>query len=177
VRVFRRSAKLLTGGAIVASTLLVGGSAGAATPIDLSGAEVCALAAEVETGTALGGTVTRPTSSTIGTPQCMYFLRTAAGTTVSVTVAVQRADGDLGGKTGTKAYKYVLKQNKGYSGAAKFVKVPQVGTMASFADGPNTNLMFALTRDGRVITMAGTDLTKQGAQALGQLVVANLDKR
>ena len=100
------------------------------------------MAAEVETGTALGGTVTRTSASTSGTPQCMYFLKTADGSSVSVTVAVQRADDDLSGRTGTKAYKYVLKQNKTYSGGAKFVKVPGVGTMASFADGPSTNFLF-----------------------------------
>lgn len=135
---------------------------------------MCALVTATDAGTALGGTVTRTTASATGTPQCMYFLKNAAGTNVSVTIAVQRAEGDLGGRAGKKAYRYVLKQNKANSGGAKFVKLAGVGTDASYADGSVTNLAFALTKDGRVITLAGTDLTKPGARALGELLVSNI---
>jgi len=159
---------------MVAVTLLAIAPALAATPADLTGDAVCALAPDADAAAALGGTVTRTTASTSGTPQCMYFLRRADGTSVSVTVAVQRADADLGGRTGKKAYQYVLKQNKAYSGGAKFVKLAGVGTTATYADGSATNLALAATKDGRVITMAGTDLTKRTARALGTLVVANL---
>lgn len=62
----------------------------------------------------------------------MYFLKNGEGTDGSVTVAVQRAESDLGGTTGRKAYDYVLKQNKAYRGGAKFVKLAGIGKVACY---------------------------------------------
>lgn len=148
---------------------------GAAVPTDLTGTEVCDLLGTAEVGTALGVTVASSSPSTSGTPQCSYTYRDAAGTTTNVVVAVQRAEGDLGGRTGKKAHKYAVKLNKTYAGkGSKFSNVKGVGVAATFADGKATKNLILATKDGRVVTVAGSGLTKASASALGKAVAAQL---
>lgn len=149
---------------------------GAATaPADLTGAQVCALLTPAEIEGALGVTVQATSPTTSGTPQCTYLNRSSAGVTTNVLVAVQRTDGDLDGRTGKKAYKYAVKLNKAFAPkGASFSQLKGVGVAATFAEGSATKLLIVATRDGRVFTIAGSDLTRATATTLGKAVATKL---
>jgi hypothetical protein len=124
------------------------------SPPDLDADQVCALVDRAVVEAALDTVVTGVNPRDASTPQCSYDVE-VDGTITNVLVAVMRADDDLGGRVGPKAFKFAVKLNKLYAGKAKITKVRDLGARATFFDGRSTNLLVVLADDGHVFTIVG----------------------
>ncbi len=148
--------------------------AGTSAPVDLTGTEVCALVDTAAMESAVAATVDGATPSEGGTPQCSYSYQAGSGTFTNVALAVMRVEDDLGGRVGAKAFKYAVAQNKIYAGKAKFKKLKGLGERAVFVRGSTRSGIIVLHDSGRVITIFGSALTKQSAQAIASAAVDGL---
>jgi hypothetical protein len=151
-----------------------GSVASAAAPPDLTPDEVCALVETTTVEQVLAVTVDVAEPVTGGTPQCSYAYQDSEGTFTNLSLAVMRSEDDLGGRTGKKAFKYAIQQNRLYAPkGTKFKKVKGVGERAVFVEGSALNLMIIGTADGRVVTITGS-LSRNEAAEIGVAAVSGL---
>lgn len=152
-----------------------GSDGGGGTTVDASGEitgdQVCSLISGEDVGKALDFDVTEATPQDGGTPGCIYFYDNGREIN-GVALAVLRPT-DVEDNEGKEAFDYVLELNRVFGAGASEEKVSGVGDQAVFMTGKSNRILIVQDK-ARIITLAGQELTKDGAAAIGKKAAANL---
>jgi len=132
------------------------------TPADLTGREICDTLTADTVSAALAVTVDSAEPVEDGTPQCSYSYTTDDGVLATATVAVQRSEDDLGGRSGTEAYEYVLELNRDLAS----------GDLASGSEITETPINVA--GQGAVLSPPDTDGLHFGVVEVGGRVITTI---
>jgi hypothetical protein len=143
--------------------------------VDASGAitgdQVCTLVSAEEVGEALDVEITDTQPQNSGTPGCVWYFDNGKELT-GIVLAVLRAE-DVEHNEGKEAYDYVVDLNRVFGAGAAEEKVNGTGDQAIFMAGKNNKILIVQDKK-KVLTLAGPDLTKDGATAIGKKAAARL---